>query len=174
MGRRNGWEMEKLLFVTRFSLQLTTTLTCIHYNGTQTHFHHLTRPAASTISKAPAKPTKGSKAAGEGGENKKRYCKVCKEMYSSYIYKVLKQVHVVHLDAGISNKVMAILNFFVNNIFKHIATEASNFAAHSKRSTISSWEIQTAVHLILPGEPLKRTISEGTKSVTKFSSTVAK
>ena len=40
-------------------------------------------------------------------------------------------------------------------------------AAYSKKSTISSREIQTAVRLILPGELAKHAISEGTKSVTK-------
>jgi histone H2B len=39
-------------------------------------------------------------------------------------------------------------------------------AAYSKKSTISSREIQTAVRLILPGELAKHAISEGTKSVT--------
>jgi len=39
----------------------------------------------------------------------------------------------------------------------------------AKKSTISSREIQTAVRLILPGELSKHAISEGTKSVTKFS-----
>lgn len=43
-------------------------------------------------------------------------------------------------------------------------------AAYSKKSTISSREIQTSVRLILPGELAKHAISEGTKSVTKFSS----
>jgi histone H2B len=37
--------------------------------------------------------------------------------------KVLKQVHP---DTGISNKAMAILNSFVNDIFERIATEASS------------------------------------------------
>ncbi|GLB34910.1 putative histone H2b [Lyophyllum shimeji] len=126
---------------------------------------------ASTASKAPAK-TEGAKAAkktqaaapGEGDKKKRR--KVRKETYSSYIYKVLKQVHP---DTGISNKAMAILNSFVNDIFERIATEASKLAAYSKKSTISSREIQTAVRLILPGELAKHAISEGTKSVTKFS-----
>ncbi|KAF8234971.1 histone H2b, partial [Tricholoma matsutake] len=86
-----------------------------------------------------------------------------KETYSSYIYKVLKQVHP---DTGISNKAMAILNSFVNDIFERIATEASKLAAYSKKSTISSREIQTSVRLILPGELAKHAISEGTKSVT--------
>ena len=40
-------------------------------------------------------------------------------------------------------------------------------AQYSKKSTISSREIQTAVQLILPGELAKHAISEGTKSVTK-------
>jgi histone H2B len=43
----------------------------------------------------------------------------------------------------------------------------AELAAYSKKSTISSREIQTAVRLILPGELSKHAISEGTKSVTK-------
>ncbi|KIY53277.1 histone-fold-containing protein [Fistulina hepatica ATCC 64428] len=128
---------------------------------------------ASTASKAPAKPEGAKKTAskskvtsGAEGEKKKRK-KTRKETYSSYIYKVLKQVHP---DTGISNKAMAILNSFVNDIFERIATEASKLAAYSKKSTISSREIQTSVRLILPGELAKHAISEGTKSVTKFSS----
>ncbi|KAF9075252.1 histone-fold-containing protein [Rhodocollybia butyracea] len=131
---------------------------------------------ASTAGKAPAK-TEGAKAAkktaskskaattGADGEKKKRK-KARKETYSSYIYKVLRQVHP---DTGISNKAMAILNSFVNDIFDRIATEASKLAKYSKKSTISSREIQTSVRLILPGELAKHAISEGTKSVTKFS-----
>ena len=42
-------------------------------------------------------------------------------------------------------------------------------ASYSKKSTISSREIQTSVRLILPGELAKHAISEGTKSVTKVS-----
>ncbi|KAF7311669.1 hypothetical protein MKEN_01070500 [Mycena kentingensis (nom. inval.)] len=110
--------------------------------------------------------TKKSAAPAADGEKKKRK-KTRKETYSSYIYKVLKQVHP---DTGISNKAMAILNSFVNDIFERIATEASKLAQYSKKSTISSREIQTSVRLILPGELAKHAISEGTKSVTKFSS----
>jgi len=136
---------------------------------------------ASTASKAPAKTTadttKAAKktakvtSSGGDGETKKKRRKGRKETYSSYIYKVLKQVHP---DTGISNKAMAILNSFVNDIFERIATEASKLASYSKKSTISSREIQTAVRLILPGELAKHAISEGTKSVTKFSSAGAK
>lgn len=56
------------------------------------------------------------------------------------------------------------------DIFERIATEASKLAAYNKKSTISSREIQTAVRLILPGELAKHAVSEGTKAVTKYSS----
>jgi histone H2B len=102
----------------------------------------------------------------EDGDMKKKRKKASRETYSSYIYKVLRQVHP---DTGISNKGMGVLNSFVNDLFERIATEASKLASYTKKSTISSREIQTAVRLILPGELAKHAISEGTKSVTKFS-----
>jgi len=128
-------------------------------------------PAKTTAKKAAKKTAAPKAAAKEGDEPKKKRRKTRKETYSSYIYKVLKQVHP---DTGISNKAMAILNSFVNDIFERIASEASKLAAYSKKSTISSREIQTSVRLILPGELAKHAISEGTKSVTKFSSAGAK
>ena len=102
---------------------------------------------ASTASKAPAKTTSETKAkkatktsTTADPDAKKKRRKTRKETYSSYIYKgmrfltlidticayllsVLKQVHP---DTGISNKAMAILNSFVNDIFERIATEASS------------------------------------------------
>ncbi|KAI8147077.1 histone-fold-containing protein [Phascolomyces articulosus] len=116
------------------------------------------KPAAG---KAPAKTTEKK----VKGDKKRKVSR--KETYSSYIYRVLKQVHP---DTGISNKAMSILNSFVNDIFERIASEASKLAAYNKRSTISSREIQTAVRLILPGELAKHAVSEGTKAVTKYTS----
>nr|XP_003416482.1 histone H2B type 1-A-like [Loxodonta africana] len=99
-------------------------------------------------------------------EGKKR--KSCrKESYSIYIYKVLKQVHP---DTGISSKAMSIMNSFVIDIFERIVSEASRLAHYNKRSTITSREIQTAVPLLLPGELAKHAVSEGTKAVTKYTS----
>uniref|UniRef100_UPI00398F0D51 histone H2B-like n=1 Tax=Pristiophorus japonicus TaxID=55135 RepID=UPI00398F0D51 len=90
-----------------------------------------------------------------------------KESYAIYIYKVMKQVHP---DTGISSKAMGIMNSFVNNIFERIAGEASRLAHYNKRRTISSREIQTAVRLLLPGELTKHAVSEGSKAVTKYTS----
>ncbi|KAK7918621.1 hypothetical protein WMY93_009905 [Mugilogobius chulae] len=119
----------------------------------------------------PAKsaPKKGSKkavtkTAGKGGKKKR---KTRKESYAIYVYKVLKQVHP---DTGISSKAMSIMNSFVNDIFERIGGEASRLAHYNKRSTITSREIQTAVRLLLPGELAKHAVSEGTKAVTKYTS----
>ncbi|PQE13289.1 Histone H2B protein [Rutstroemia sp. NJR-2017a BVV2] len=121
---------------------------------------------AATASKATKTPKEAGKKTTTPADGKKKR-KVRKETYSSYIYKVLKQVHP---DTGISNRAMSILNSFVNDIFERVATEASKLAAYNKKSTISSREIQTSVRLILPGELAKHAVSEGTKAVTKYSS----
>ena len=100
-------------------------------------------------------------------ENKKKRRAKRKESFSIYIYKVLKQVHP---DTGISSKAMSIMNSFVNDIFERIASESARLAHHNKRRTISSREIQTSVRLLLPGELAKHAVSEGTKAVTKYTS----
>ncbi|MGH0181019.1 UNVERIFIED_CONTAM: hypothetical protein FKN15_005794 [Acipenser sinensis] len=119
--------------------------------------------------KAAPAPKKGSKKAvaktqPKGGKKRR---KTRKESYAIYVYKVLKQVHP---DTGISSKAMGIMNSFVNDIFERIAGESSRLAHYNKRSTITSREIQTAVRLLLPGELAKHAVSEGTKAVTKYTS----
>ena len=107
---------------------------------------------------------KGGKIGGSGDKKKK---KKRKESYTIYIYNVLKQVHP---DVGISGKAMSIMNSFVNDVFERIANEAQRLAQYNKKHTISSREIQTAVRLLLPGELAKHAVSEGTKAVTKYTS----
>ncbi|XP_072345603.1 histone H2B-like [Scyliorhinus torazame] len=121
------------------------------------------KPTSKPASKKGAKKVI-KKPAGKGGKKRRRSRK---ESYSIYIYKVMKQVHP---DTGISSKAMSIMNSFVNDIFERIAGEASRLAHYNKRSTISSREIQTAVRLLLPGELAKHAVSEGTKAVTKYTS----
>ena len=114
-------------------------------------------------------PKKGAKktVTKAAGKKDKRRKKGRKESYAIYVYKVLKQVHP---DTGISSKAMSVMNSFVNDIFERIANEASRLAHYNKRSTITSREIQTAVRLLLPGELAKHAVSEGTKAVTKYTS----
>merc|ERR1712064_49051 len=118
-----------------------------------------------TSGKAAAKSGKAAKAVTKGDKKKKKGKR--KESYAIYIYKVLKQVHP---DTGVSSKAMSIMNSFVNDLFERIAAEASKLAHYNKRSTITSREIQTAVRLLLPGELAKHAVSEGTKAVTKYTS----
>ncbi|MDG2769639.1 hypothetical protein P7M38_24170, partial [Vibrio parahaemolyticus] len=123
--------------------------------------------------KAPAekKPKAGKKLPKEGGAGgegkKKKRNKKSVETYKIYIFKVLKQVHP---DIGISSKAMGIMNSFINDIFEKLAQESSRLARYNKKPTITSREIQTAVRLVLPGELAKHAVSEGTKAVTKFTS----
>ena len=118
-----------------------------------------------TSGKAAKAAGKATKAISKGDKKKKN--KRRKESYAIYIYKVLKQVHP---DTGISSKAMSIMNSFVNDIFQRIAAEASRLSLQNKKKTISSREIQTAVRLLLPGELAKHAVSEGTKAVTKYTS----
>jgi len=89
------------------------------------------------------------------------------ETFSVYIYRVLKQVHP---ETGVSKRSMSIMNSFINDIFEKIALEASRLVRYNKKHTLSSREIQTAVRLLLPGELAKHAVSEGTKAVTKYTS----
>ncbi|KAI6671129.1 hypothetical protein NL676_006014 [Syzygium grande] len=128
---------------------------------------------SAVAEKAPAekKPKAGKKLPKEGGagaaDKKKKRVKKSVETYKIYIFKVLKQVHP---DIGISSKAMGIMNSFINDIFEKLAQEASRLARYNKKPTITSREIQTAVRLVLPGELAKHAVSEGTKAVTKFTS----
>lgn len=138
-----------------------------------------------------------SKKKGKSSTEKKAKRKAKRrETYAMYIYKVLKQVSAylattnfpaffpnfkctrsrfrlssqVHPDTGISSRAMSIMTSFVNDLFERIATEASRLAQYNKRSTVTSREVQTAVRLLLPGELAKHAVSEGTKAVTKYTS----
>jgi len=118
------------------------------------------------MARTPAVGKKAAKTPKKAGTGKGRKSKRV-ESYSSYIYKVLKQVHP---QTGISKRGMSILNSFINDIFERLALEASRLSRYNKKSTLSSREIQTAVRLLLPGELAKHAVSEGTKAVTKFTS----
>ncbi|XP_041784013.1 histone H2B-like [Anopheles merus] len=134
-------------------------------NSTSVQLEAPKQNGPETSGKAAKKSGKAQKNISKSDKKKKR--KTRKESYAIYIYKVLKQVHP---DTGISSKAMSIMNSFVNDIFERIAAEASRLAHYNKRSTITSREIQTAVRLLLPGELAKHAVSEGTKAVTKYTS----
>ena len=115
------------------------------------------------MAKTPSK--KSAKAPKKGGAANKKKSRT--ESYSMYIYRVLKQVHP---NTGISSKGMVVMCNFIQDLFERIGNEAANVCRFSKKQTLSSREVQTAVRLILPGELAKHAVSEGTKAVTKYTS----
>ncbi|XP_020384880.1 late histone H2B.L4-like [Rhincodon typus] len=100
-------------------------------------------------------------------KSSKKRRKSRKESYAIYIYKVMKHVYP---DTDITSKAMSIMNLLGNDIFERIMGRHCCLVHYKKCSTISSWEIQTTVCLLLLGEPAKQATSEGTKALTKFTS----
>ena len=115
---------------------------------------------ASPKKASPAKKGSPKKGGKRGKKNAGKRRRTRRETYGGYIYRVLKQVHP---DVGISTKAMSIMNSFVEKV----ASETSRLV---KNKTLSSREIQTSVRLLLPGELAKHAVSEGTKAVTKYTS----
>ena len=89
--------------------------------------------------------------------------------YSIYIYKVLKQVHP---QIGSSSKSMSIMNSFATDLFTRITQDAIKLSQFNKNKTLTAREFQTGVRLLVPGELAKHSVSEGTKAVAKYRSSI--
>uniref|UniRef100_T1J8W8 Core Histone H2A/H2B/H3 domain-containing protein n=1 Tax=Strigamia maritima TaxID=126957 RepID=T1J8W8_STRMM len=129
--------------------------------------------SSKALSKAP--PTSEGKTVRKPGRppaiagDKKKRRRKNPQNYSRYVYLVLKQIFP---DVGLSNKAMSTMNSFMNDIFDRLASEASRLAKISKRPTLTSRDIQSAVRLVLPGELGKHAVSEGTKAVAKYNASM--
>ena len=121
-------------------------------------------PKKSPKKASPTKKGSPKKGGKRGKKNAAKRRRTRRETYGGYIYRVLKQVHP---DVGISTKAMSVMNSFVNDLFEKVASEASRLV---KNKTMCCHEIQTSVRLLLPGELAKHAVSEGTKAVTKYTS----
>ncbi|GCB75212.1 histone H2B-like [Scyliorhinus torazame] len=104
---------------------------------------------------------KARRSGGTRSERKRRR----KASYSLYIHRVLKQIHPRN---NISCQATSVLDLFVGDIFERLACEASRLVRYSRRRTLSSREIQSAVRLLLPGELAKHAVAEGAKAVTTY------
>ena len=88
------------------------------------------------------------------------------------IYKVNKQVQ-AGIMRNLTNKSMDIVNSFVVDFMTRIAEEARLLAEKTRKKTLSSREIQTAVRLVIPGYGQEKSLCEhatmeGTKAVTRW------
>ena len=87
------------------------------------------------------------------------------QSFSLYIYKVLKSIA---SDVGISRKGMSVINSLVTDMFEQIALEGSKLVRYSKKKTLSSNDIQTAVKLLLPKDLGDHANMEASKAISKF------
>ena len=76
--------------------------------------------------------------------------------FNTYIFRVLKEVAP---EAGISKKAMMALNQMMAEKFDEIMREARDLTHNTKKSTISSREVETAVKLLFPGELGKHAVT---------------
>ncbi|KAF9417273.1 hypothetical protein HW555_005587 [Spodoptera exigua] len=117
--------------------------------------------------KAPKKALKSMEKLVEKPINKsKKMKKKNYQSFSIYLYKLLRTVTKDNL--GISRKSMLIMNNFVNDMLEKIAEEAGRLVAHSKKTTMSSREIQAAVKLIIPGELATHANIEAMKAISMY------
>ncbi|XP_027953186.1 late histone H2B.L4-like [Eumetopias jubatus] len=87
------------------------------------------------------------------------------DSFATYFPRVLRQVHE---GLSLSQEATSVMDSFVKDIFERIAEEAAPLGRPTKRSTITTREIQTAVRLLLPGEIGKHAMSEATKAIIRF------
>lgn len=69
----------------------------------------------------------------------------------------------------LSTASLKVINSFVMDQFDRIATEAAALARASKRKTLSSRDIQTAIRILMPPDLGRVIISESVKSLAKLS-----
>ena len=74
----------------------------------------------------------------------------------------------MHTGLSLSHEAVNVMDSFVKDMFERIAKEARHLARSNKHFTITSGEIQTAVHLLSPGEIGKYAVSEATKLVIRY------
>ncbi|CAB3259482.1 unnamed protein product [Arctia plantaginis] len=117
--------------------------------------------------KGPKKPLKSMEKAIEKPISKSKKNKKKNYLgFAIYIYKLLKTI--AKEPMRISRTSMVIMNSFVNDTLERIAVEAGRLVAHSKKTTMSSREIQSAIRLIIPGELATHANIEATKAITMY------
>ncbi|KAG3272557.1 histone H2B-like [Ictidomys tridecemlineatus] len=88
----------------------------------------------------------------------------CGDSFATYFPRVLKHIH---LGLSLSRSSVSVLDFFVQDMFQRITSEACHLAGQNHRSTITSRDIQTAVRLLLPGEIGKHAVYEATRALSR-------
>jgi histone H2B len=69
---------------------------------------------------------------------------------------------------GVAKRTMSQLNEVIADLLMNIMDEARKLTLFSKKSTLSSKEIESSCKLLFKGELQKHAINEGRKAITKF------
>ncbi len=119
-----------------------------------------------------AQPKKPDQGPGRKGPGKKAGPAqvLDKTSFQTYIYRVLKEVKP---ELGISKQCMSLINNVLAELFIKIMTESRNLMIFSKKQTLSSKEIETAVKLLFPGELQKLAIQTSRASMQKYAESTA-
>ena len=89
-----------------------------------------------------------------------------KRSWNVYIRRTLNGVN---KSLTLSGRSMKIVNSYVQDLFERIAVESAALARSTKKRTLGSREVQTAVRLVLPAELAKHAMAEATRAVAKAS-----
>ncbi|XP_008561567.1 PREDICTED: late histone H2B.L4-like [Galeopterus variegatus] len=88
-----------------------------------------------------------------------------KDSFAIYFPRVLK---LVHDGLSLSQQAVNVMDSCVSDLFERLAEEAGRLARYNQRCTLTSQDIQAAVHLLLTGELRKQAVAEGTRAVLRF------
>merc|ERR1711991_352949 len=101
-----------------------------------------------------------------GKKTDKKVKKTGKRSWGVYVNRTLKAAAP---KMTMSSRAKKIVCSFVDDMFDRLATEAAALARNTKKATLGSREVQTAVRLTLPVELARHAMSEGTRAIAKLS-----
>ena len=86
--------------------------------------------------------------------------------FQTYIFRVLKEVKP---DLSISKQSMTLLNQILADLFDDMMDESRRLMIFTKKNTLTSREVESAVKILFPGELRKLGVQYGKQSLAKFS-----
>ena len=101
----------------------------------------------------------------KSGGIKKRKAGAAKMNWATYLYKIKKQVHP---DVGMASDAMFVLNGIIEDYKERLINESYKSAEAAAGGTVKAKHARTAASLLLDGQILKHTISEGEKAWSKY------
>lgn len=71
-------------------------------------------------------------------------------------------------ELGISKKTVALINSILVELFENVMKEARNLMIFSKKHTLTSKEVESAIKLLFPGELKTLAVKSSRASLQKF------